>query len=681
MADGEIRIVLPRDVDAETLARLREAFPEASLASAAPPGAADGAELGASLGGAQPAETTLAVVEGALAKAAAAAPEALASILAWFGAHPALFGLIALLIGLAAGHAVERAVGALVASSGGGGPVAPDSGGLSPFRARLRAALPHLLRSALALAAFAGVGFAVGRAILPGDASVRAIAAAAFLAIVGYRVKLLMVEALAAPSAPSRRLMGFGAAEAASVLRAARIALAGMLALTILRAVVVGAASPPGSAALLVVALLLLSGALAAWFFSAVRRPVAALIARDAAAPSFAARNWWAVYVGVVALDVGLKSLGALGLLGPAQVGGGGPTVVIMMLAPLAVAGLSLWRREADAEADSRRRSGLLRGGFALAEGIVVVVAAVAVLRIWGVDPLAPPAPSGVARFAPALVEAGAILVVGLALWRALSAALDPGPAAAPGAIVDEENQAQSSRMGTILPVVRGFALGLVAVLTAMSALSAMGLDIAPLLASAGVLGLAIGFGAQKLVSDVISGLFYLYEDAFRVGEYVEAKSGKGVVERISLRSVRLRHHRGPVFTIPFSEMGTIQNHSRDWVKVKFSFMVPSDVDVEMVRKLVKKVGEQLLDHPELQGKFLEPLKSQGAVAILGSAFEIGCKFTSRPGQQFIIRRMAYAALQKTLAEKGVELFQPQLTLAADDPGGASMGMPRESGA
>jgi small-conductance mechanosensitive channel len=170
----------------------------------------------------------------------------------------------------------------------------------------------------------------------------------------------------------------------------------------------------------------------------------------------------------------------------------------------------------------------------------------------------------------------------------------------------------------------------------------------------------------------VISGLFYLLEDAFRSGEYIVTESGKGVVEKISLRSVRLRHHRGPVYTIPFSDIGTVQNHSRDWVKMKFTFQVPSDTDLEMVRKLVKKVGAALEEYPELQGKFLEPLKSQGALAITGCSYSIGCKFTCKPGQQFTIRRYAYAALQKALQEKGVKLYAPQVMLAgAEAPGAA----------
>jgi small-conductance mechanosensitive channel len=211
-------------------------------------------------------------------------------------------------------------------------------------------------------------------------------------------------------------------------------------------------------------------------------------------------------------------------------------------------------------------------------------------------------------------------------------------------------------------------ALALIGVLTAMTALSALGVNIAPLLASAGVLGLAIGFGAQRLVADVISGLLYLYEDAFRIGEYIEVSGGKGSVEKISLRSVRLRHPRGPVYTIPFSAMGTVQNHSRDFATMKFSFAVPAGTDLEKVRKLVKKAGEAMLSDPELQGKIIAPLKSQGAVAIQGASYQIGIKFTAKPGEQFAVRRKAFLAVSKALEENGIKLFAPQLTINTANP-------------
>ena len=120
--------------------------------------------------------------------------------------------------------------------------------------------------------------------------------------------------------------------------------------------------------------------------------------------------------------------------------------------------------------------------------------------------------------------------------------------------------------MRTLLPILRNILFIVFLVMAALMALSAMGVQIAPLIAGAGVVGVAVGFGAQTLVKDVISGIFYLLDDAFRVGEYIISGSYKGTVESFSLRSIKLRHHRGYLYTVPFGSLGAVQNMSRDWV-------------------------------------------------------------------------------------------------------------------
>src|ERR671923_2983717 len=115
--------------------------------------------------------------------------------------------------------------------------------------------------------------------------------------------------------------------------------------------------------------------------------------------------------------------------------------------------------------------------------------------------------------------------------------------------------------------------------------LSALGVEIGPLIAGAGVVGVAVGFGAQTLVKDIISGMFYLLDDAFRVGEYIQSGNYKGTVESFSLRSIKLRHHRGPLYTVPFGALGAVQNMSRDWVIDKFSIGVTYDADIDKVKK------------------------------------------------------------------------------------------------
>ena len=209
-------------------------------------------------------------------------------------------------------------------------------------------------------------------------------------------------------------------------------------------------------------------------------------------------------------------------------------------------------------------------------------------------------------------------------------------------------------RSQTLLPIVRKFVGIVMLVLLVLFTLSALGVNIGPLLAGAGVMGIAIGFGAQKLVSDLLSGFFYLVDDAFRVGEYIEAGSVKGTVEKITLRNLMLRHHRGMLQIIPYSDLGSITNYMRGGIVVKFNLQFPYDTDVDLVRKVIKRVGIEMLNDPELGKSFVKQLKSQGIREVGDSVLTIRAKFTANPGSHFLIRREAYRRITESLNEKGI---------------------------
>lgn len=231
---------------------------------------------------------------------------------------------------------------------------------------------------------------------------------------------------------------------------------------------------------------------------------------------------------------------------------------------------------------------------------------------------------------------------------------------------------ARQGRLRTLLPVFRNaLAAGLLSV-AALTVLSQMGVQIGPLIAGAGVVGVAIGFGSQTLVKDVVSGIFYLLDDAFRVGEYIEAGSYTGTVESFSLRSVRLRHHRGPIFTVPFGSLGAIKNSSRDWTVDKFRIRVPFKTDLGKVRKLIKTIGGQLLADPELGASFIEPLKLKGVEQIGEYGIELGLGFTCKPGDQTTIRRKAYTMLMQAFGDNGIDFAQPVVQVSGDDKGSAA---------
>ena len=222
---------------------------------------------------------------------------------------------------------------------------------------------------------------------------------------------------------------------------------------------------------------------------------------------------------------------------------------------------------------------------------------------------------------------------------------------------------APATRAETLLPLLRRFLQFVLVVLVVLTLLASLGVNIGPLLAGAGVVGLAVGFGAQKLVQDVISGIFFLVDDAFRTGEYIETAGMRGTVEKISVRSLRLRHHLGPVQTVPYSEMATVKNHSRDYIIMKLRFRLPYDTDIEKVRKIIKKCGQEMIAHPELGPGFLAPLKSQGVLEMEDSAMVMRMKFTAKPGEQWVIRREAYRRVRDALRAQGIEFAHKQVTV------------------
>ena len=145
-----------------------------------------------------------------------------------------------------------------------------------------------------------------------------------------------------------------------------------------------------------------------------------------------------------------------------------------------------------------------------------------------------------------------------------------------------------------------------------MIVLSSLGVDIGPLLAGAGVVGIAIGFGAQTLVRDIVSGVFFLLDDAFRVGEYIDLGNVMGTVEKISIRSMQLRHHRGALNTVPFGEIRYLTNYSRDWAIMKLEFRVTYDTDVALVKKIFKEINAALMANPEIAPNLLAAAQVPG---------------------------------------------------------------------
>ncbi|WP_370401723.1 mechanosensitive ion channel family protein [Sulfitobacter sp. JB4-11] len=305
-----------------------------------------------------------------------------------------------------------------------------------------------------------------------------------------------------------------------------------------------------------------------------------------------------------------------------------------------------------------------------------VVIFAVVVLSIaefWGMSATAIATAGVGARFAASIIEFLIIMSIGYLLYEAVSllinrklaaemtaSGIDPDTADVGG----DGGGAGGSRLSTVLPLILLVARSFIVVLFLLLGLSNIGVDTTPLLAGASIVGLAIGFGAQKLVTDVVSGVFFLIDDAFRTGEYVEVEGTMGTVEKISIRSMQLRHHKGPVHTIPYGEIPKITNFSRDWVIMKLRFTVPFGTDPNKVKKIFKRIGQEMLEMEEFKDDFLQPFKSQGVLEVDDVGMVIRGKFMCKPGTQFMIRKEIFNRVNAAFEENGLEFARREVRVA-----------------
>ncbi len=293
----------------------------------------------------------------------------------------------------------------------------------------------------------------------------------------------------------------------------------------------------------------------------------------------------------------------------------------------------------------------------------LIIIAMLLLGMVWDVTSMVRSASSSAAeKLFGVLIDIVFALLIADLVWtwaktvidRKMSAYVPPDPGHIPG---------PGARMATLLPMFRKVLMITMMIMVTLIILSSLGVNIAPILAGAGVVGIALGFGAQALVKDIVSGVFFLIDDAFRVGEYIEMGDLRGTVEGVSVRSLRVRHHRGGLHSIPFGEIKSMTNDSRDWALIKMEFRVPFDTDLKMVKKIVKKIGASLSENPDYGEYIIAPLKSQGVRRMEEFNMVIGVKFTAVPGQQWTIRRDAFQQIRDAFDAQGIKLAQRNVTV------------------
>ncbi len=290
-------------------------------------------------------------------------------------------------------------------------------------------------------------------------------------------------------------------------------------------------------------------------------------------------------------------------------------------------------------------------------QALVTIAAALVLVELWQVNMASVAgSDSTMMRLGRGAFEALVILAGADLLWLVVRAVID---LRLTGAVIpiddlDDDEIRHRARIRTLLPVLRNFLFIFVLIIASLSALSAMGLQIGPLLAGAGVVGIAVGFGAQTLVRDVLSGVFFLLDDAFRVGELIESGGISGTVEAFSLRSVILRHYKGPLHTVPFGDLKAITNYSRDWVNELLEVIVAYNADLAKVEKAIARVSAAVMEDQVLASAIIDAPVSLGVTAMDTSGMHVGIMVRTRPGQQFKVRAVLFNRLKSTFDAEGI---------------------------
>ena len=227
----------------------------------------------------------------------------------------------------------------------------------------------------------------------------------------------------------------------------------------------------------------------------------------------------------------------------------------------------------------------------------------------------------------------------------------------------DKNRLDADKRVKTLTGLLGTICLTLLWVVAVVMSLDQVGLDITPILASAGIVGLAVGFGAQNLVRDVINGFFMILENQVRVGDVAVVNGTGGLVEAISFRTITLRDLTGTVHIFPNGTITTLSNMTKEWSYYVMDIGVAYKEDTDRVSAVMKEVGKELHDDPEIGPNMIEPIEILGVDQFGDSAVVIKARLKTLPIKQWVVGREYRRRLKKAFDEKGIEIPFPHRTL------------------
>ena len=310
-----------------------------------------------------------------------------------------------------------------------------------------------------------------------------------------------------------------------------------------------------------------------------------------------------------------------------------------------------------------RAFSDRLTGYYPLVRGVVRFIVGTAallgLLQLWGINALGwfLLAPLG-QSIVSALATIAATVVIALFVWEAANARFESHL----DRLTRERENARAARLRTLMPMLRTTLMIAIVIVAGLSVLSEIGINIAPLLAGAGIAGVAIGFGSQKLVQDLITGIFLLLENAMQVGDWVTVSGLSGSVEHLSVRTIKLRAGDGSVHIIPFSAVTTVTNTNRGLGNAPVDVMVAFDEDVDRVSEELKAIVAGMQDDPAFGPKMLSGLELWGVDKVDGASVTIAGQIPCTDTGRYPVQREFNRRLKKRFEELGIAIYNPSVS-------------------
>jgi moderate conductance mechanosensitive channel len=311
-------------------------------------------------------------------------------------------------------------------------------------------------------------------------------------------------------------------------------------------------------------------------------------------------------------------------------------------------------------EARANRYLPILKGSASLA---VAGTALLFLLESWGLEAFAWFGHGKLGnRLVSSLVSIALTITLALVIWEGINAAIQRHL----DRLSRDAKAAQSARVRTLLPMLRTALLAMILIFVVLSVLTEIGVNVAPLIAGAGVVGIAVGFGSQRLVQDVITGIFLLFEDAVAVGDVVQLGGLNGVVEQLSIRSIKLRAVDGSLHIIPFSAVTSVTNQTRDFAFAVIDVNVDYREDTDQVSEALREIAIEMRQDPRWRPVIRDDLDVMGVDRLGDSGVVIRVRLKTEPSQRWAVAREMNRRIKRRFDELGIEIPYPHQKLVME---------------